>query len=215
MKVLRIVTVAFAAAMVFAPTALAERVKPNIHFFSGPQSDAHWTPQDSADANRMSIELDVGPLVSGGYAGFELNHVEGTPPPAREPRFFHREDREGPSGGSPRLVIVFPTGNIQLRPEQWTTSWQFVGEGDGDGNWDVTGGSCGFRYDVTYEEALACHEDALVQAVFMVSDSNWLYPTGYLNWVDRLQYNGFEYSHASDNNNRPADAGPPLSVLGG
>lgn len=215
MRLLRTATVAFVAAMVFAPSAFAERSKPNIHFFSGPQSDAHWTPKDSSDANRMSIELDVGPLVSGGYAGFELNHVEGTPPPAAEPGFFHKEDREGPSGGSPRLVIVFPNGNIQLRPDEWSQEWQEVGNNADDGNWDVNGGNCGFVYDTDYETALGCFPDALVTDVFMVSDSNWLYPTGYLNWVDQLQYNGFTYSHASDNNNRPATAGPPVSALRG
>ena len=202
---MRLVTTAVAAivaAAIFAPSALAERTKPNIHFFSGQQSDAHWTPKDSADANRMSIELEVGPIVGASYAGFELNRVEGTPPPEREPRFFHKEDRAGASGGSPRLVIVFPNGNIQLRPDEWSTSWQFVGEGDGDGNWDVNGGDCGFRYDVTYAEALACFPDALVQEVFLVTDSNWLYAGGYTNWVDRLQYDGFEYSHARDNSNR-------------
>lgn len=205
MRVLRLATIAFVAAMVSAPTALAERVKPNIHFFSGQQSDAHWTPLDSADPNRMSIELEVGPTVGLSFAGFELLHEEGTPPPAREPRFFHKEDRAGPSGGSPRLVIIFPNGNIQLRPDQWSTSWQFVGEGDGDGNWDVVGGNCVSAFDQTYQQALACFPGGIVQNVFLVTDSNFLYP-GYVNWVDRLQYNSFEYSHASDSNNSQATA---------
>ena len=189
-----------------AGMASAERVKPTIRFFSAAQSDAHWTPLESADANRQSIELEVGPASSFGYAGFELLHVEGTPAPTREPRFFHKEDRVTDSGGSPRLVIRFANGNIQLRPDNWSTSWQFVGEGDGDGNWDVNGGSCVFKFDVTYQEALQCFPNAVVQSVFMVSDSNWQADkaTGYLNWIDRLQYNGFEYSHASDNNNSTA-----------
>ena len=195
--------------LALAGSASAERTKPNIHFFSGPQSDAHWTPKDSSDndKNGMSIELEVGPATAGlTYAGWEFNHVEATPAPTREPYFFHKEDRETASGGSPRLVIVFPNGNIQLRPDQWSTSWQKVGEGDNDGNWDVYGGGCGFRYDVTYQEALACFPDALVQEVFMVSDSNWMpdKATGYTNWVDQIQYNGFVYSHPSDNNNRQA-----------
>jgi hypothetical protein len=204
MRLLLTTAAAIAAAAILAPTALAERTKPNIHFFSGQQSDAHWTPKDSADANRMSVELEVGPTVGASFAGLELNHVEGQPPPVREPRFFHKEDRSGPSGGSPRLVILFPgAGNrIELRPDQWSTSWQSVGEGDGDGNWDSNGGICGFRFDVTYAEALACHPDAVVEDAFLVTDSNWLYLGGYTNWVDALQYDGFEFSHARDNGNR-------------
>jgi hypothetical protein len=203
MRFLPLTVVALVCAAVLAPTASADREKPTIKFFSGKQSDAHWTPKDSADANKQSVELEVGPIVGESFAGLELNHVEGTPAPAREPRFFHKEDRSGPSGGSPRLVMLFSDGGrIELRPDQWSTSWQFVGEGDGDGNWDSNGGACGFQYDVNYEQALACHPDAVVTSAFMVTDSNWLYAGGYTNWVDRLQYNGFEFSHARDNSNR-------------
>ena len=210
MKLLRFALLcALVGALVIATPAKAERTKPNIRFFSGPQSAAHWTPKDSSDANRMSIELKVGPFTSGGYAGFVLNHVEGQPAPEEEPSFMHKEDRAGESGGSPRLVIQFVSevpgtpNDITLRPDHWSTDWQLVGQGDGDGNWDVRGGTCGFRYDVTYEEALACHEDGIVAAAFVVSDSNWMpdKTTGYLNWIDQLQYNGFEFSHPSDNSN--------------
>ena len=204
MHVVRLTLVGLLAAMLLAPSALAERTKPNISFFSGPQSDAHWTPQDSSDGDRMSIELDVGPLASGGNAGWRFHHEEGQPAPEQEPGFFHKEDREGPSGGSPRLVILFDNGNIALRPEEWQEDWAEVGNNQDDGNWDVMGGSCGFRYDTDYEEARECFEGQLVTDVFMVSDSNWLYPTGYVNWVDQIQYDGFTYSHAADNNNRQA-----------
>jgi hypothetical protein len=185
----------------------ASRPKPNIHFFSGEQSDAHWTPKDSADSNNHSVELEVGPEVGTSFAGLELNRVEGTTPPEREPYFYHKEDQAGPSGGSPRLVIRFvsDTGldRIELRPDGWSTSWQLVGEGDGDGNWDSNGGTCGFQYDVTYAQALACHPGAVIQSVILVTDSNWLYLGGYTNWVDRLQYDGYEFSGPSDNSNSP------------
>lgn len=208
MRVLRMALVAFVVALVFAPSAFAERTKPNIHFFSGQQSHANWTTPDSVDPNRMSILFDVGPATSIAYAGFDLNHVEGTPPPANEPGFFHKEDRDGQSGGSPRLVFLFSNGNMYLRPDQWSQSWQEVGNDNDDGNWDVNGGACGFKFDVTYAEALQCFPNALLVDVFMVSDSTFLYPTGYLNWVDQLQYSGFTYSHAGDNNN--SQATPPL-----
>ncbi len=191
---------ALATIAVSAPAVAGTREKPNIRFFSGQNSDAHWTPLDSQDPNRMSIELEVGPTVFTDFAGLVLNHVEGQPAPVREPYFYHKEDRAGPSGGSPRLVIIFPNGNMQLRPDQWSTSWQLVGEGDGDGNWDVSGGTCGFLFDATYAQARACFPNGIVSAVILVTDSNFLYP-GYTNWVDRLQYNSFEFSHARDNNN--------------
>ena len=212
MQVLRLTMVGLLAAMLLAPSALAERTKPNIHFFSGPESDAHWTPQDSSDddKNGMSIELDVGPLTSFGFAGLEFNHEEGQPLPTREPYFFHKEDRESPvSGGSPRLVVFLSDGgNIQLRPDEWTTDWRKVGEGEEgeQGNWDSNGGSCTFQYDETYENVVACHPDALVTNVQLVTDSNWMADkaSGYINWVDQIQYNDFVYSHASDNNNSQA-----------
>lgn len=215
MKVLRFTLVALVAAMVFVPSALAaERTKPNIHFFSGAQDSAHWTPKDSSDSNRMSIELEVGPFATGGvgYAGLEFNHEEGRPAPVVEPYFWHKEDRESPSsGGSPRLVIFFASGRLELRPDDWATTWRKVGgEGeDGEeGNWDATGGTCGFLYDVEYEQARECFEGQLVTNVHLVTDSNWMADkmSGYTNWVDQIQYEGFVYSHARDNNNsqRPA-----------
>src|SRR5687767_6603278 len=98
------VATAVAASMVLAPSATAERTKPTIHFFSGAQDSAHWTPKESHDANRMSIELQVGALATGGpgYAGLEFNHEDGRPAPETEPSFWHMEDRDSAaSGGSP------------------------------------------------------------------------------------------------------------------
>ena len=210
-KVLRGAAVVFAASLMVVPTASAERVKPNIHFFSSQQSDAHWTPKDSADANRMSIELEVGPLASGpAFAGVNLNHVEGRPAPTIEPYFWHKEDRASPtSGGAPRLSILFEDGALDLRPDEWSTSWRQVGGPDEQGekgNWDVRGGSCVFRYDVEYAQARACFAGEPVVDVILVTDANWQpdKASGYKNWIDRIQYDGFEFSHASDNNNSQA-----------
>lgn len=212
MQVLRLTLVGLLAAALFAPAALAERVKPNINFFSGAQDDAHWTPKDSADANRMSVELEVGPLATGGpgYAGLNLNHVEGRPAPTIEPYFWHKEDRASPlSGGSPRISIIYSNGRLDLRPDEWSTEWRQVGGPDEQGekgNWDATGGNCGFLYDVEYAQARACFGEAPVVDVILVTDSNWMpdKADGYVNWVDRIQYDGFEFSHPSDNNNSPA-----------
>lgn len=208
--VLRLMFVGLLASMLFAPAAFAERVKPNIHFFSGAQDDAHWTPKDSADPNRMSIELEVGPLATGGlgYAGLSFNHVEGRPAPVVEPYFWHKEDRDSPaSGGSPRLSIIFANGGVlDLRPDEWTTGWRQVG-GQGEqgeqGNWDVRNHVCPQMFDAEYEQVRPCFDGIPVTAVILVTDSNWMADkmSGYTNWVDRIQYEGFEFSHASDNNN--------------
>jgi len=217
MQVLRLTIVGLLAALLFAPSSFAAaRTKPNISFFSGQQDDAHWTPLQSSDGDRMSFELEVGSYIPSepqcegfaGCAGFEFSRVEGTTPPAREPYFFHKEDRDSPqSGGSPRLHIFLDDGgSIYLRPDDWTQNWRRVGEGDGDGNWDSFAGACTFQYDVSYQDALACHPGALVTEVEMVTDSNWMADKmgGYTAWVDQVQYNDFVYSHASDNNNSPA-----------
>lgn len=209
MKVLRLTLVGLLAALVFTPAAMAERVKPTFTFFSGAQDDAHWTPLDSADPNRMSLELEVGPFATGGpgYAGIFFNHVAGRPAPAQEPYFWHKEDRESPaSGGSPRLTINFASGAMDLRPDEWSQEWRKVGGPDEHGekgNWDVRGKPCPPNNDMEYAQARACFGSEPVTSVILVTDSNWMPDkmTGYTNWVDRVQYEGFEFSHASDNNN--------------
>lgn len=211
MYLIKSAVLATAAALVFAPSAMAERVKPNIHFFSSEQSDAHWTPKDSSDDDRMSIELEVGPFdpLTVRYAGLELNHVEGRPAPTIEPYFWHKEDRESPSsGGSPRLSIIFEDGAVlDLRPDEWSQDWRQVGGEDEHGekgNWDVRNAACPFTYDVEYEQARSCVGETPVAEVILVTDSNWMPDkmTGYTNWVDQIQYDGFVFSHARDNNNR-------------
>lgn len=213
MKVLKPAVLAAVALMLCVPNAMAERAKPNIHFFSGAQDSAHWTPKDSSDANKMSVELEVGPAATGGlgHAGLEFNHVEGRPAPTIEPSFWHKEDRaSAASGGSPRLSIILTDGTVlDLRPDEWSMEWRKVG-GPGEhgeaGNWDVRGGPCGFRYDVTYAEARACAGATPVADVILVTDSNWMADkaNGYTNWVDQIQYEGFVFSHPRDNNNSPS-----------
>ena len=208
MKVVRLTLLGLLGALVLAPAAMAERVKPNIHFFSGAQDSAHWTPKDSSDANRMSVRLEVGPLATGGagHAGLNLNHVEGRPAPTVEPYFWHKEDRASPaSGGSPRISIIYSNGRLDLRPDEWSTEWRQVGGPDEHGEkgtWDATGGSCGFLYDVEYAQARNCFGNAPVVDVILVTDSNWMpdKANGYVNWIDQIQYDGFVFSHARDNN---------------
>jgi hypothetical protein len=193
-----------AAALAIAPAwgASGGRTAQSESFFASGNAAAHWDNTQSADANRFSQVYVVNDATS--YAGTALHHVEGQPAPADSPTFSFKADRQGASGGSPRLVMVFgdPTtgatiGNIALTPDQWDTSWQDVT----DGNWDVTGGTCGYKYHDQYDDAVACMGASVVTSAFMVTDSGWLYPTGYTNWVDKIQYGGKTISQPSDNNN--------------
>jgi hypothetical protein len=202
MRALKLVLAALAvAALAMGPAGAAPRDKPVIRFSSGPQSHADWTAPESSDANRMSWELKVGPA---GYAIVDLHGAEGKPAPDAEPYFYFKADREAPSsGGSPRLSILFANGTVaDLRPENWDTEWRKVG-GEDDAEWDINGGPCGFRYQTDYEEVKTCAADTLVVNASVFSDSWWLHGE-YTNWVDQLQWDGFVYSHASDNNNAPA-----------
>jgi len=172
-------------------------------FFASGNASAHWDNTQSADTNRFSERYDVNDATS--YAGTTLHHVENQPPPASSPTFEFKASQSGSSGGSPRLVMVFgdPTtgatvGDIELTPDNWDTSWQPVG----DGQWSVHGGTCGFTYHDNYQHAVGCMgAGTLVTSAFIVTDSGWLYPTGYTNWVDEVQYGGKTISQPSDNNN--------------
>jgi hypothetical protein len=197
-----------AAALAIAPAWSAGRTAQSESFFTSGDASAHWVNNDSSDPddNRFSQIYDLRGALS--YAGTTLHHVEGEPAPPTSPTFAYKADRETASGGSPRLVMVFgdPTtgatiGNIALTPDQWKQTWQ----DQGDGNWDVNGGTCGFVYHDDYNHAVSCMgPDAVVTSAFMVSDSTWLYPTGYKNWVDKIQYGGKTVSQPADNNNAPA-----------
>lgn len=197
MKVLRLVGAStLMVALIAAPVGAEGRTKPNLHFFSGTDSHSNWTPKESVDDNRMSIELHV---AADGFAGAELLRVEGEPP-VPEPSFWFKADRAGPSGGSPRLQVHFENGTIgDLRPLEWDTEWEKVG-GNNEPDWDVRGGPCGFRFAATYEEVLTCAGGGPVTDAFLIGDSGWLHGE-YTNWVDRLQWDGHVFSHASDNNN--------------
>src|SRR5947209_10265144 len=184
-----------AAALAIAPAwgASGGRTAQSESFFASGNAAAHWdNSQSDSDGDGWAQVYDVQDATS--YAGTTLHHVEGLPAPTTAPSFDYKADRSGPSGGSPRLVMVFgdpaagtTVGNIALTPQNWDTSWQHAQ----DGQWDVTGGTCVFRYQDNYQDAVSCMgAGTVVTSAFLVSDSGWLYPTGYKNWVDNVQYNG-------------------------
>ena len=204
---LRKLLVAVAAAGVMAFSALAPasaegRTAPSISFFAGGNGSAHWSHVDaSTDSDGFSIELDVPGVSPPDFSGATLQHQAGTNAPTGAPSFDFMSTITGASGGSPRLVIVFSDGgNINLRPLAWANDIWTHEDGNGT-DWDNSGGTCGFRYEQTYAVVTACHAGTTVTAAFVVSDSGWLYPTGYVNFIDNIQYNGVTLSAPSDNAN--------------
>src|SRR4051812_27038257 len=178
-----LVAVTSAAALAIAPAwgASGGRTAQSESFFASGNAAAHWDNSQSADGDRFSQEYEINDATS--YAGTTLHHVEGLPAPAMAPSFDYKADRSGPSGGSPRLVMVFgdpadgtTVGNIALTPDNWNAGWQHAQ----DGQWDVTGGVCLFRYHDNYQDAVSCMgAGTVVVSAFLVSDSGWMYPTGY------------------------------------
>jgi hypothetical protein len=188
----------------------------SVSFFAGhvgpvASGSAHWTNATSNDTDPFSVEIDVpeGGTPANGYSSFAGINFHHLPPaaPANAPSFDFKADRNGASGGSPRLVIVFNDGgNINLRPLNWVQD-RWISEGPGPTpdplaatNWDNSGGTCGFLYEMTYDTVKACHAAAAVTAAFIVSDSGWL-NAPYKNWIDNIQYNGKTISQPSDNSN--------------
>jgi hypothetical protein len=193
-----------------------ERQTISVSLFAGHigrvrSGSAHWTNTDSNDSDAFSVEIDVpegGTPANGvsSFAAINFHHIPALPP-ANAPSFDFKTDRSGDSGGSPRLVMVFSDGgNINLRPLHWIQD-TWISEGanptpdpSAATNWDSVGGSCGFRFEQTYQAALACHAGATVTAAFIVSDSGWL-NAPYKNWIDNIQYDGRTISQPSDNKN--------------
>lgn len=199
--------VAGAAAGVMAFSALAPasaegRTAPSISFFAGGNGSAHWSHVDATtDSDGFSIELDVPGVSPPDFSGATLQHQAGTTAPTVAPSFDFMSTVTGASGGSPRLVIVFSDGgNINLRPLAWAQDIWTHEDGNGT-DWDNSGGTCGFRFEQTYAVVAACHAGTTVTAAFVVSDSGWLYPTGYVNFIDNIQYNEVTLSAPSDNAN--------------
>jgi hypothetical protein len=185
-----------ALALAAAPASADSGSAPaKLDFWSGGKgAQAHWQndPADStADDNTQDIEIVT--TADGGYAGFEVRHVEGTPTAAYPSSSFEvKSDYNGPSFGSPRLVVRFSDGgSATLRPNgDNTTSWQTVG----DGNWDNSGGTCGFLYQTNWSTVQGCHAGTTVTSVFMVAD-----PYGHTHWIDNLNTAGVVFSDARAN----------------
>jgi hypothetical protein len=194
----------FAMAVVGA-TAQASSDKgnagPTLSFYSGGAgANAHWQNDraDSADDdNKQDIEIRT-TTAPNGYAGVNVHHVYGTPTEDYpNSRFEVKSNVPAPGGvsslGSPRLVIQFSDGGrAELRPLFLFPDWRPVSDPD----WDNNGGTCGFRYETTWNEVQACHAGTFVTDVYIATD-----PYGLTYWIDNLTTAGKNWSQAADNGN--------------
>jgi hypothetical protein len=162
-------------------------------------------PPPAGDRVTWSIKLAV-PNDPFGYAGAQLHGVE-APPPANPPAFDYFSTVSGASGGSPRLHMVFSDGgSIELRP-LFLVAGAWAHEDGATLDWDNNGGTCGFRYEVAYAVAVACHPGATVTAVYVVTDSAWLYKTAYTHWIDSIRYGGNVVTRPGGGDNQDGDNG--------
>jgi hypothetical protein len=161
---------------------------------SGGDAEAHWQhdPADSPnDDNMQDIELVT---TTSDHARIDVMHVFGTPVEEYPNSSYEvKSSMVGPSLGSPRLVIQFSDGgDASLRPLINTTSWQEVS----DPNWDNRGGTCGFRFQTTWQDIQQCHAGQTVVGVFLTTD-----PYGFTHWIDNLDTAGKVWNEAADNGN--------------
>jgi hypothetical protein len=193
------------------PAMAAGRTSVSVSFFAGADGpvangSAHWTRTQSNDADPFSVQIDVpegtgAPNFYSSYGGIDFHHVAGSAAPATPPSFDFKSTVSGSSGGSPRLVINFSDGgSINLRPLSWTAN-AWTTESGSSTDWDNSGGTCGFQYEQSYSTVVACHPGATITSAYIVSDSGWLYPSGYQNYIDNISYNGTTISQPSDNSN--------------
>jgi hypothetical protein len=211
-----VAVVAGLSLLVLLPAAaLADSGNPptTLSFFSsGGGAHADWlatVDQPPGDTDNQAIRLLT---TTQGYSGFLFHHVTGIPAEAYpDSSFWVRTPFfTGPSLGSPRLVVLFqdslgqPVGYGDLRPLVLTPSWQLVA----GNNWDVMGGPCGYRYQVTWSVVQGCFATFTTLAVYMTSD-----PYGIEHRIDDVMTDGKLFSSASDNSNgQNAPAGPDATT---
>jgi hypothetical protein len=164
-------------------------------FITSGNATAGWVTDTDAPpgaTDQQSMQLFVNGTSSTDLDDSARAIFSGLPgtPPAQPPSFFFKVSTTGASGGSVRLVLRFGGEDVaELRPLVLQTSqWAFI---DGaSGEWEMRGGSCGFRTEQTYAEVLACHPGEQVTGVELINDSGWLHPGGFTISVDDISYGG-------------------------
>ncbi|HZT85097.1 MAG TPA: hypothetical protein VE984_06705 [Gaiellaceae bacterium] len=215
------------ALLLVATSASADNgnASPTLSFFSGGDgANAHWVntaDQPPGDTDNQAIQLQTtndALTFSKGYAGILVHHVTGIPAAAFPDSEFwvKATNYSGASLGSPRLVVEFQdtagnfVGDGQLRPLTLTSTRQDVNDQAAYPNsgWDVSGGTCGFLYNVKWQDVQSCFAGDTVLSVFIVADA---YGINHL--IDDITVDGKRFSNASDNGGgNNTQAGPAATT---
>ena len=213
-------------------TTLADNgnASPTLSFFSGGNgAHADWFVTDDqppGDLDGRAIRLlttNGAPTFEKGYAGILFHHVTGIPALAFPDSSFWNKvpDAPGATLGSPRLVVQFQNaagqfdGYGDLRENARGNDWEFVSDVPGpnpgqfpNGAWDVMGGPCVFRYNVTWSVVQSCFAGDTTLSVYIVADAYGIY-----HLIDGITVNNKTFSKAADNSNGDnTSAGPDLTL---
>ena len=213
---------AVAALLAGAPVALADNgnASPTLSFFSGGGgAHADWlatSDQPPGDTDNQAIRL-LTTTASNGYAGILVHHVTGIPAASFPDSAFWNETPnpypfEPYTQGSPRLVVEFQTaagqsdGYADLRENTRGNGWEDVSDQNNYPNsaWDVMGGPCGFRYNVTWPTVQSCFAGDTTLDIFLVAD-----PYGVYHLIDDISVDGKMFTDAADNGNGDNTAAGP------
>jgi hypothetical protein len=206
-------TVVLTALTLFAGSSSpAEDSAPTLSFFSGGSgARATWLPHagvPSRDGTADAIGLLTTPHgldYLHGYAGILVHHVRGIAVASfADPWFWNDTPPTQPRGPlpAPRLVVEFQNGAgvfvgyAALRQNTRKSGWVRV---DDRANyprvaWELSGGPCGFLFDVRWKTVQKCFAGDTVLSVFLVAD-----PDGTRHVVDDLTIAGRTFSRAAEN----------------
>ena len=203
-------------------SAPAEDSAPTLSFFSGGLgARATWLPRaglPSPDGANQAIGLLTtphGPDYLHGYAGILAHHVSGIPVASFPDPWFWNDTPPTRSGGplpAPRLVVEFQNGAGRfvgygaLRQNTRTPGWVKVDDRTNYPRvaWELSGGPCGFLFDVRWQTVQACFRGDSVLSAFVVAD-----PDGIRHVVDDVTIAGRTFSNdAANAGGRNDTAGP-------
>jgi hypothetical protein len=201
----------FALSLVAPPRANAQfRIGEFLTFGDGTR--AHWLNNalpafGATDTSAIELFVNVSsPSTFRDTAAVRFTGFSSSPP-TLPPSFDFYSSAGGPSGGAPRMTIVFGDGSGELRPLAITAgTWTHQ---DGSTDWDSYGGSCGYRTTLSYAELLACHPGSAVIGVWVLNDGGWLHPGGYQVLIDSVSYGGeLVFQQDVDVLNKPPEPTP-------
>jgi hypothetical protein len=186
-RLLACTVVASAAALAVAAPASATAPaghgpKPhNGTFFSGGNGTAGWvTGNDGyATGDRDGKVVQLSSPDGTSWAGFQGHALDGlalSAVSALSYDFAVTSPWSGGGIGSPRLVVELTDGgNLALNPVDVLTTGTWVHMDATSGAVDGNGG-CGYQYQASWTDALACHPGASVVDAFVVVDSGYVAP---------------------------------------